>query len=332
MIRKHVVALTIGLVVMVLAACDSEAGTPSGDIQPTSESTETAAPSELDRTDFEAFQNALMDVISDPQRDYDYLQTFMGDPFEILVWYGSAESGSPEEAMAALRVAFLIEGTQVTFSPDEDLTALLGGNPEDFYPSDAAGVLFSEGWGEGNDEVLLIFGQNPDGTYFWQGMLVAYNGFDAPPPTEVPDEGWHVPSGILCADLQADLAAVLGVAEATLEGEIPFTDHIEQTSGTGCRVSVMGTGADFGNYVDVYLSLSAMLEEGGWVSDEAYVAGGPNALTGGFRRGDVLLLVFVGWEPSDDANCPTDQPLSACELTPAQQLFAIGLAASERHR
>jgi hypothetical protein len=45
----------------------------------------------------------------------------------------------------------------------------------------------------------------------------------------------------------------------------------------------------------------------------------------GFRQGNRLYLLQVGWEPSEDANCPSDQPISACDLEPQQHLYTIVL-------
>jgi len=36
-----------------------------------------------------------------------------------------------------------------------------------------------------------------------------------------------------------------------------------------------------------------------------------------------LMLIDVEWLPSPDANCPTDQPISACDLKPEQKLYTI---------
>ena len=41
-----------------------------------------------------------------------------------------------------------------------------------------------------------------------------------------------------------------------------------------------------------------------------------------------LLLISVGWEPSADAQCSSDQPISACELKPEQKLYTILIQAA----
>jgi hypothetical protein len=36
-----------------------------------------------------------------------------------------------------------------------------------------------------------------------------------------------------------------------------------------------------------------------------------------------LMLITVGWEPSPEVQCPEDQPISACDLKPEQQLYTV---------
>ena len=136
--------------------------------------------------------------------------------------------------------------------------------------------------------------------------------------------GWHTPTGEFCTTLQTDVMAVLGAGEADLDMNEPFTDYIGGTTGTGCLLTVTGTGADF--TIDAYMQLQTMLAGQGWTEDMAYGAGGPTGIGGGFRRENMLLLMLVGWHPSDDANCPSDQPIGMCTLTPEQQLYEIALA------
>ena len=54
-------------------------------------------------------------------------------------------------------------------------------------------------------------------------------------------------------------------------------------------------------------------------------AGGPNAIDEGYRKGDQICWAGAGWQPDDSANCPKDQPVSACTVTPAQQNYTITL-------
>ena len=124
------------------------------------------------------------------------------------------------------------------------------------------------------------------------------------------------------------VAGELGVTDIGLETNAPFEDYLGGTYGKGCLISVSGSGADFANVFDVFMQLKNMLENMGWTPDPQYVADGPISTSGGFRRDTGLMLVSVGWEPSPDANCPQDQAISACSVTPEQQIYTITLSAA----
>jgi hypothetical protein len=40
---------------------------------------------------------------------------------------------------------------------------------------------------------------------------------------------------------------------------------------------------------------------------------------------NTVATVSVGWEPSEEANCPADQPISQCDIVPGQQNFTISI-------
>jgi hypothetical protein len=117
------------------------------------------------------------------------------------------------------------------------------------------------------------------------------------------------------------MAGALGV-EVMVE-EAPFQDHVGGTEGTGCQVMATGTGMEFD--MAMFDILRGMLESEGWQEDMQRGGGGPTGLLTGFRRGAGLCMLVVGWEPSDDANCPDDQPIVACDLAPEQQLYTVTL-------
>jgi putative hemolysin len=68
-----------------------------------------------------------------------------------------------------------------------------------------------------------------------------------------------------------------------------------------------------------------MLVEQGWMADPMLAAGGPNAIDQGYRKGDQICWAGAGWKADESANCPQDQPVSACQVTPAQQNYTITL-------
>ena len=142
--------------------------------------------------------------------------------------------------------------------------------------------------------------------------------------------GWiPLPAGV-CQDLEYMVAGQLGVSAIWSEANAPFEDTREGTYGRGCLVVASGTGYDFSNHSDVFMGLKNMLVNAGWTPDMGYDAGGPTGTAGGFRRDAALMLLVVGWQPSQDANCPQDQPISACPLTPEQKLYEIRLSAAMR--
>jgi hypothetical protein len=72
-------------------------------------------------------------------------------------------------------------------------------------------------------------------------------------------------------------------------------------------------------------ALGAMLAEQGWTADPMFVADGPTGTAAGYRKGDQICLAAAMWQPDESANCPDDQPISACEVTPEQQNYIVTL-------
>ena len=144
-----------------------------------------------------------------------------------------------------------------------------------------------------------------------------------PSPTALPT----VPAGGLkplesaaCSDLTKAMGQALSAEVAMAEA--PFQDYTTGQAGTGCQAAAAGAGWDF---VAVRQSLWAMLAAQGWQEDPMYAADGPTGTAGGFRQGDGLCLLTVEWKPSPDANCPSDKPISDCQLKPEQHLYSASL-------
>jgi Tol biopolymer transport system component len=109
------------------------------------------------------------------------------------------------------------------------------------------------------------------------------------------------------------------------QSEEPLDDWVTGASGTGCQATVTGTGAEFESPSAVVSALDSMLADQGWTADPMLVADGPTGTAAGYRKGGQLCLAAAMWEPAESANCPEDQPISACELTPEQQLYTVTL-------
>jgi hypothetical protein len=273
------------------------------------------------------FKQALAAALTSGPRDYTALENLMGDSFEIMIWYGNGKQMTPAEAVTALQSAFLPPTNVITYSEltEIDPNALFGGNPFQLYPN-AVDFLFSQGWGEsGNDEVLIYIGQEQDGTYYWQGVLYANDGFASSPISA--SEWVPIPTD-LCVDLQAAISSEIGLEPGTMEESSEFYDVVTGTSGTSCLITITGTGADGLDSAGTFEQLSALMQSMGWTPDLEHSVAGPTGMGGGFVRDSALLILVVGWEPSDDANCPEDRPIGDCELSPEQKLFTIMASAA----
>lgn len=116
-----------------------------------------------------------------------------------------------------------------------------------------------------------------------------------------------------CDALQAALSEQLG-------------HELTKQEGAPCTLVATGTGEDFGSFVDVAQTIRTVFTAEGWTEDEAAMADGPTGTATGYFKDTTVAQVSVGWEPAADANCPTDQPISACDLAPSQQNFTISIA------
>ena len=130
-----------------------------------------------------------------------------------------------------------------------------------------------------------------------------------------------------CAQLALDMTQTLAVGVTI--GEAPITDPATGAAGTDCQVTAAGTGEQFQNPQAVVGSLANMLEGQGWENDPMLVADGPTGTASGFRKENQVCLVGARWQPDASANCPSDQPISACQVTPEQQLYTVTLDSAQ---
>ena len=61
-------------------------------------------------------------------------------------------------------------------------------------------------------------------------------------------------------------------------------------------------------------AIDAILVPLGWTLVNG--ADGPTGTGREYTLGDLVAIVFVQWKPAAVANCPKDQSISACPLTP----------------
>jgi len=129
----------------------------------------------------------------------------------------------------------------------------------------------------------------------------------------------------VCQTLQ-DMATQALSATFTLEASAPFTDPITGETGQGCNLTAKGTGNDFSDPGQVTAKLvGAFL---GFTEQPAYQANGPTGAATAVTRDMALVLIRTEWVPAPDAQCPTDQPISVCDLKPEQKLYTIKIQAS----
>lgn len=130
-----------------------------------------------------------------------------------------------------------------------------------------------------------------------------------------------------CETLRAALAQQLAAEIA--QADAPFSDPTTGKSGTACQLTTKGTGQDFGSFGEVADKIRALLIEQGWTEDQSYLADGPTGTGAGFHKGSALAVMLVEWSPAPEVQCPADQPISACEVPPAQQIFDISLSLAQ---
>jgi len=144
---------------------------------------------------------------------------------------------------------------------------------------------------------------------------------DTPNPT--PAQAAIRPAGAETCSQMADLLEQTYNMPVTT-AEAPFEDFVRGQTGTGCQTTVTGTGVDFPEGVDSMAMVTAM-EGAGWTMDQGYAAGGAQDNLMGFTKGDELCLYLAHWEPAPEVDCPQDQPIGACEMTPKQRLWTVTL-------
>ncbi|MEZ4867462.1 MAG: hypothetical protein R3C14_39415 [Caldilineaceae bacterium] len=117
------------------------------------------------------------------QQDFAQLQSMMSDPFVMGGWRAEGRELPAAVAIVQLRNRYFSEGRSLTFSADQDLSALLDGvDPLALVePSvHAVQALYITGLGQSQqDEALLLIAQAPGQAPTWSAILVAAGGFQA---------------------------------------------------------------------------------------------------------------------------------------------------------
>lgn len=131
----------------------------------------------------------------------------------------------------------------------------------------------------------------------------------------------------VCQALQEMAAQALSTTFTMKSGE-PFTDPIFGGTGQGCTLTATGTGANFPEPGKVTADLVSAFV--GWEEQLTYQASGPTGELTAMTRDMGLMLINAEWEPAPEANCPADQPISACDLKPEQKLYTIQIQIAQK--
>jgi len=127
-----------------------------------------------------------------------------------------------------------------------------------------------------------------------------------------------------CSDIAIAVSDKLG--RPGVSTDAPYIDYINNLIGFGCLMTIEGTGQDFGTLEDINTIVSATLNNFGYLEDSILSpAGGPGAIGNGYRQGNKQCQLLAYWEPSAEVDCPADQPIDACDITPDQQIYTITL-------
>jgi hypothetical protein len=131
----------------------------------------------------------------------------------------------------------------------------------------------------------------------------------------------------VCETLQEIATQTVGVS-FVLEPNAEFVDYLNSERGHGCTLTATGTGADFSDPITVMTDLVNAFV--GWTEQPDYQANGPTGAATGLTRNMGLMLVSAEWTPTPGVQCPSDQPIAACELTPEQKQYTIQIQVAQK--
>lgn len=154
---------------------------------------------------------------------------------------------------------------------------------------------------------------------FWYALTL-------PKAAPADEASYRPPAPADCQAIQ-DVAARAIALPFALESGTPFSDPLSGESGQGCTLTASGTGADLAAPYQVVADL--MNAFSGWSEQPTYRASGPTGEMAAIRRDRNLMLILVEWTPAPGVECPTDQPISACDLRPEQRLYTVQIQVAQ---
>ncbi len=129
-----------------------------------------------------------------------------------------------------------------------------------------------------------------------------------------------------CQSLQAIASKTLNF-EFTLNPQGGFWGDNGE-SGTGCTLKAVGTAADFADTGTVVADLIKAFPD--WTADPMGDANNPTGAAAALRRNTDLMRVRANWWTKLGVNCPQDQPISACPLTPEQKEYTVVIEVAKK--
>jgi len=199
--------------------------------------------------------------------------------------------------------------------------------------------------GAGPSAIVYIWGADgqvytPDLTTRWKGVLLTSQDYYIEVRSlsqqsinytllvAIPAVGStpYVPVTLAVCQTLQEMATQAIPATFTLEASALFTEPLTGETGQGCNLTATGTGRDFPEPGQVTAKLvSAFL---GFTEQPAYQANGPTGAATAVTRDWALVLIRAEWVPAPEVQCPTDQPISACDIKPEQKLYTIQIQAA----
>jgi dipeptidyl-peptidase-4 len=138
---------------------------------------------------------------------------------------------------------------------------------------------------------------------------------------------WEPLPQATCDALAAQMSSALDTE--TVQSIEPFTEPGTTRTGTGCQSLVKGTGVEFENPQSALDALAGVLEGQGWAEDPMLASGGATGAGEGYRKGDDICYASAEWQLDAATSCPSDQPISACEVPPEHRDYTVTLICAQ---
>jgi len=159
------------------------------------------------------------------------------------------------------------------------------------------------------------------------GRFAAVSPSEACLATQVARLNYVPVSLAVCQTLQEMANQALSTT-FTIEPSTPFADPLSGETGLGCTLTATGTGADFPEPGKVTADLVTAFV--GWTEQPTYQASGPTGAATAMTRDMGLMLIRAEWEPAPGVKCPSDQPISACDIKPEEKQYTIYIQAAQK--